>query len=193
MDWENRYRQGDTPWDRGAPSPGLVEFLERTPLHGRILVPGCGPGHDAVAIACASPEADVVGYDISPTATAQAARRYGSSRVSFAAVDFLEGRPSSVPPFDATWEHTLFCAIDPSQRGRYAQAAASYLRPGGIFLAIWYMTPDISDRDPPPFPTSEAELDQLFSSAFERVRSWRPETHYEGREGREEIWLMLRR
>ena len=26
-DWEAQYQKGETPWDKGAPSPGLVDFL----------------------------------------------------------------------------------------------------------------------------------------------------------------------
>ena len=26
-DWEAQYQKGETPWEKGAPSPGLVDFL----------------------------------------------------------------------------------------------------------------------------------------------------------------------
>ena len=26
-DWEQRYREEDTPWDKGKPAPGLVDWL----------------------------------------------------------------------------------------------------------------------------------------------------------------------
>ena len=29
--WENRYQTGDMPWEKGAPSPGLVDFLAAHP------------------------------------------------------------------------------------------------------------------------------------------------------------------
>ena len=45
-DWEAHYQQGDMPWEKGAPSPGLVDFLASEPVPGRVLVPGCGAGHD---------------------------------------------------------------------------------------------------------------------------------------------------
>ena len=49
--WQEKYEQGETPWDKGEPSPGLVDFLADHNLNGRILVPGCGSGHDVRAIA----------------------------------------------------------------------------------------------------------------------------------------------
>ncbi|MDQ6773564.1 MAG: TPMT family class I SAM-dependent methyltransferase, partial [Candidatus Dormibacteraeota bacterium] len=40
------YRSGFTPWDRGAPAPQLVRFLESAaaPATGRALDLGCGAG-----------------------------------------------------------------------------------------------------------------------------------------------------
>ena len=29
--WEARYQTGDMPWEKGAPSPGLVDFLAAHP------------------------------------------------------------------------------------------------------------------------------------------------------------------
>src|SRR6201996_6760918 len=65
-DWESHYRQGDTPWEKGAPSPGLVDFLTEEPVRGRVLVPGCGFGHDVRALAATAEE--VVGLDIAASA-----------------------------------------------------------------------------------------------------------------------------
>src|ERR1043166_9113599 len=46
--WESRYQSGDMPWEKGAPSPGLVDFLAAHPAlpRGTVCVPGCGTGHD---------------------------------------------------------------------------------------------------------------------------------------------------
>jgi len=47
--WEQRYLAEDMPWEKGAPSPGLVDFLAaHRDLTGQtVCVPGCGTGHDA--------------------------------------------------------------------------------------------------------------------------------------------------
>ena len=46
--WESRYQAHDMPWEKGAPSPGLVDFLSAHPdlERGHVCVPGCGTGHD---------------------------------------------------------------------------------------------------------------------------------------------------
>src|SRR6267143_687061 len=50
-DWEARYESGDMPWEKGEPSPGLVDFLAAHPAlpRGSVAVPGCGSGHDVRA------------------------------------------------------------------------------------------------------------------------------------------------
>jgi len=48
--WQGRYREGSTGWDRGVPSPTLEGWLrDGTLAPCRILVPGCGRGHEVVA------------------------------------------------------------------------------------------------------------------------------------------------
>ncbi|HEY2572915.1 MAG TPA: methyltransferase domain-containing protein, partial [Verrucomicrobiaceae bacterium] len=109
--WENRYQTRDMPWEKGAPSPGLVDFLSAHPAlaRGEVCVPGCGTGHDARAWARAGFAA--VGFDIAPSAVqlaSEAARAEGVA-ATFRLGDFL----SEAPPFQFDWlfEHTLFCAI----------------------------------------------------------------------------------
>ncbi|HIG53308.1 MAG TPA: SAM-dependent methyltransferase, partial [Candidatus Handelsmanbacteria bacterium] len=55
-EWAERYRVEDTPWNHGDPHPEVRRLLAAGefpfPESGRrALVPGCGPGHDACAIA----------------------------------------------------------------------------------------------------------------------------------------------
>ena len=75
--------------------------------------------------------------------------------------DFLNDDPDE--PYDFLFEHTCFCAIDPSQRDAYAAAAARWLKPGGQFLAVHYMLPP--DEDGPPFGTDREEILERFGQA----------------------------
>ena len=66
--WEERYQTGDMPWEKGEPSPGLVDFLAGHPElpKGTVCVPGCGTGHDVRA--CAMAGFSAYGYDLAPSA-----------------------------------------------------------------------------------------------------------------------------
>src|SRR2546423_2612977 len=108
-DWEQRYQTGDMPWEKGAPSPGLVDFLAAHPelQRGTVCVPGCGTGHDVRAWAAAG--FDAFGFDIAPSAIELAKERTAAAGLEarFALDDFLKDEPPVL--FDWVFEHTLFC------------------------------------------------------------------------------------
>jgi SAM-dependent methyltransferase len=191
-DWEDHYRRGETPWEKGAPSPGLVDFLAREPIHGKVLVPGCGKGHDVRAIAASADE--VIGIDIAPSAVVAAQAFPTAGRECYEVADLFALPPFRRGSFDWVWEHTCFCAIQPAQRPAYVEAVAGALRPSGQLLAIFYLDPgNDSPEEGPPFEVSIAELDRLFLPHFSLVREWLPERTYAGREGREWMRLLVRR
>ena len=196
--WENRYQTKDMPWEKGEPSPGLVDFLATHPKlpRGTVCVPGCGTGHDAREWAKAG--FNTFGFDIAPSAIelsnertkaagltlgAPASRRPGHDQlaggtpalpgnIAFQLGDFLNDEP----PFQFDWlfEHTLFCAIDLSERDNYVNAALRWLKPGGHYLAVNYLIPD---TDGPPFGTTRDELWKRFSPHFELLEEWVPRSY----------------
>jgi len=191
-DWENHYRRGETPWEKGAASPGLEDFLANEPVRGRVLVPGCGFGHDVRALAATAEE--VVGIDIAPSAIT-AARAFPSvGGEQYVIADLFNLPRDWRGAFDWLWEHTCFCAIDPAQRPAYVDAVAVALKPGGQLLAIFYLDPGNDHPDEgPPFEVSITELDRLFLPRFTLLREWLPARAYSGREGRQWMRLLVRR
>ncbi|MBE0544908.1 MAG: methyltransferase domain-containing protein [Verrucomicrobia bacterium] len=183
-DWELRYQTHDMPWEKGAPSPGLVDFLTtHRDLPGEtVCVPGCGTGHDVRAWAKAGFRA--YGYDVAPSAICLATERTQAAGLGaeFRRADFLRDEPPF--PFDWLFEHTLFCAIEPGERELYTQAVRRWLKPGGHFLAVNYLIPD---TDGPPFGTTREELWSHFSPHFKLRSEWIPRS-YPNRTGLE---LML--
>lgn len=191
-DWEAHYQASDTPWEKGAPSPGLVDFLAENAVTGRVLVPGCGFGHDVRALAAGG--AEVIGIDIAPSAVEGARKFPTTGGERYEQADLFALPPHLRGSFDWAWEHTCFCAIDPIQREAYVEAVAGALRPGGHLLAIFYLDPGNDSPDEgPPFEVSIAELDRLFLPRFTLVREWLPEHAYPNREGREWMRLLARR
>jgi SAM-dependent methyltransferase len=183
-DWEHRYQSGDMPWEKGEPSPGLVDFLaaHRELPRTTVAVPGCGLGHDVLAWARAGFAA--WGFDLAPSAVRRSAEKGAAAGLNakFTLLDFLASEPPQC--FDWLFEHTLFCAIDPKRRGEYVQAVLRWLKPGGQFLAVHYM---IRDAAGPPFGTTQEELMERFQPHFELRQGWVPRS-YPNRVGLE---LML--
>jgi len=190
VDWEQRYRQGDTPWEKGTAHPALVEWLKTNSLSGRVLVPGCGSGHDVRALAAAG--AEVLGLDLAPAALVAAAGYSLAGRETYAPGNFFSPPDEWTQTFDGIFEHTCFCAIAPARRIAYAAAAAKLLKPGGHFLAIFYLDPG-HDGEGPPFGCSTGELEELFSANFELIEEQKNLATYPGREGREILRLLVKR
>jgi SAM-dependent methyltransferase len=184
VDWEARYTAGDTPWDKGTAHPGLIRWLAGHSLTGRILVPGCGSGHDVRAIA-ASGNAEVLGFDIAPSALDLAKKFPPSGYEKYILGDFLAGEATAHGPFDAIFEHTCFCAIHPSRRTDYVRAASAALKPGGLFLAVFFRNPENPDPHSPPFACGMDEVDSLFGGDFTLMDSSEPLDTYPERIGRE--------
>jgi SAM-dependent methyltransferase len=187
-EWEQRYVTGDMPWEKGAPSPGLVDFLGEHPELPRatVAVPGCGTGHDVRAWAEAG--FDAHGFDIAPSAIRLCWEKSASLKnVQYQLLDFL----TDAPPmrFDWLFEHTLYCAINPGQRNAYAEAALRWLRPGGQFLAVHYLIPD---TDGPPFGTTREEVVERFSPHFKLIEDWVPRS-YPNRTGLERMFWWARK
>lgn len=181
---------------------------------GKICVPGCGTGHDVrvwaqagfdafgfdiapSAIQLANEKTQAAGIRLGSGADKTTASRQSIARgkmrpvagmamplgsASFQLANFLQDQP----PFKFDWlfEHTLFCAIDPSERDHYGQAVLRWLKPRSQFLAVHYLIPD---TDGPPFGTTRDELWQRYSPHFELLKEWVPRS-YPNRTGLE---LML--
>ena len=206
--WESHYQSGDTHWDKGAPSPGLVDFLATHPEFGggdalvatnagatrvsqpqpTVCVPGCGTGHDVRELARAGFK--TFGFDIAPSAIRLAREKTKAAGLNalFQHTDFLRDDPPQL--FDWIFEHTLFCAIKPDERDDYVRAVLRWLRPEGQYLAVNYMM--VEDGEGPPFPTTRDELWQRFSPHFELVAEWVPRS-YPNRVGRERMFWWRRK
>ncbi|HTB82776.1 MAG TPA: methyltransferase domain-containing protein [Candidatus Sulfotelmatobacter sp.] len=187
--WEQRYQTHDMPWEKGAPSPGLVDFLATHPRlqRGSVCVPGCGFGHDVRELARAGFVAS--GFDLAPSAiqTATEMTRAAGLDADFFLSDFLRNDPPQ--PFDWIFEHTLFCAIQPAERDDYVRAVLRWLAPGGTYLAVNYFD---CGPDGPPWPTARKEQWERFSPHFELLGDWTPRS-YQNREGKERMFWWRRK
>jgi SAM-dependent methyltransferase len=191
MDWEEKYQAGDAPWDRGASAPPLKQYLERHPLRGPALVPGCGRGHE-VALALEH-GLDATGLDIAPTAVAEACARYPRLADRFVVGSLFDPPPEMHGAFDVVLEHTCMSALPPTLRPEYRRGIDLTLRPGGLLIGLWYIDPALDPgHEGPPYPFSVAALTELFAEGYEIVDDYVPDIAFEGREGRERLRVLRR-
>jgi SAM-dependent methyltransferase len=189
--WEGAYQQDQTGWDLGQAAPPFVALLggDDAPQPGRLLVPGCGRGPDALLFARHG--FDVTGVDFAPSAVAAAtaAARSAGLPVSFVEADLFTLGRRWPGRFDYVAEHTCFCAIDPARRPEYVEVVRDLLRPGGELLAIFYAH---GRAGGPPYTTTEAEIRALFEPRF-IIGSLAPAVNSVPRRQGQELFGRLRR
>ncbi len=157
--WEARYQAGETGWDRGEAGPMLRRWLADGLLAPcRILVPGCGRGHEVIDLARRG--FDVTALDLADTPVRElraALKREGVS-AEVVQTDFFEWRTTE--PFDAIYEQTSLCAIQPRERQQYADCLADWLRPEGVLFALIMQT---DKPGGPPFHCAMDDMRTLFA------------------------------
>ncbi len=134
--WQARFEAGDTPWDRGAAGPQMERWIAAGAVAPcRIAVPGCGSGWDVAALARRGFQ--VTAIDCTDAACTRTRQRLTAEGLQAEVVqaDVLHWRPER--PFDAVYEQTCLCALHPTQWRRYESALSSWLRPGGVLLALF--------------------------------------------------------
>jgi SAM-dependent methyltransferase len=187
-DWNQDYSVGRTPWDKGGPSPALLEVINsgELPTGSEVLVPGCGYGHDVAALAQAG--CTVTGLDISELALAEARSSNGADGASYVLGDFFDPSLVELNRYDVIWEHTCFCAITPDQRGGYVDAAHRLLKPSGVLIGVFFAFAQDPEGDGPPYKTNIETIERHFKKRFTLEWARLPQDHFPTREGEE--WLM---
>jgi SAM-dependent methyltransferase len=190
--WSDLYRTGDTRFDKGRPAPPIVRMAREGDLPpGRVLVPGAGRGHDALALAALGWQ--VTAIDLAPAACRdiEAQGRSAGLSMEVRCEDVLVTTRAAEPGhYQAVLEHTFFCAIDPSRRPEYVEACADLLGPGGVLLGLFFL---LGRPGGPPFDVTEPEIRGLFSPRFQLDRLRPCPDSFPERAGRELEFRFLRR
>ena len=170
-DWEDRYRNNQTPWDRGRTSPALDGWITSGVIEGsRILVPGCGRGHEVIELARRG--FDVCGIDLSTTALQELSNVLAQNELSAELIesDFLAWQPEQ--GFDAVYEQTSMCAINPEHWKNYVEQLRSWLNPGGLLMALFMQT---GRTGGPPWHCDLVTMQRLFKPPMWHWRTGNPE------------------
>lgn len=161
--WNNRYVEGTTGWDLGVVSPPIrayVDQLEDKNL--KILIPGAGNGHEAVYL-FKSGFTNVHVLDFAELAIQSFLKtnpNFPESQVHKA--DFFEFSDT----FDLIIEQTLFCAIDPKLRTKYAEKSASLLLNGGKLVGLLF---NREFDGGPPFGGQKSAYMELFTPHYSHL------------------------
>jgi SAM-dependent methyltransferase len=184
--WNKRYKESQTGWDIGGPSPPLMHFIRsKLKTDDRILIPGGGNAWDAI-------EAFREGYkrvyviDWAPEVRNAFLQRYPEFPADqYICEDFFDHESE----YDAILEQTFFCALHPSLRGAYAQKMFDLLRKGGCLAGVLFAE---EMPDGPPFGGRKEEYEKLFRKLFDVQKMELCYNSIAPRAGRE-LFLWLRK
>ena len=191
MNWEEIYQKGEVFWNKGEASPPMKQYLERHPVRGRALVPGCGHGHE-VALAVEH-GLDAIGLDIAPTGVAEARALYPKLAERFVVGDLFNPAAELRGAFDVVLEHTCLSGLHPSLRADYRRGIDLTLKRGGLLIGVWFIEPDLDPGDEgPPFPFSVPDLTALFAQDYEVVEDYVPDVSFPTRVKQERIRVLRR-
>lgn len=167
--WQEHFDAGRTPWDRGTASPQLLHWLDSGELEPcRIAVPGCGKGWEVAELAMRGFDAIGIDYTAGAVKEAKAQLAQQGLNAEIIQADVLTYQPETL--FDAVYEQTCLCALDPDHWISYAEQVARWIRPGG-YLYILFMQverPGAKEglKQGPPFHCDINAMHALFNSQY---------------------------
>jgi SAM-dependent methyltransferase len=158
--------QAIVPWDRRAPHPLLVEWVERQPAtSGLTLVVGSGLGDDAAFLAAHGYR--VIAFDISRSAIESARRRFPTSPVDFRVADLLNPPAEWSQHFDLVVETYTTQSLPVRLRPTVVLHVGRFVAPGGQ-LVVLAVARDVDEAvDGPPWPLSRADIESFAVEGLE--------------------------
>ena len=157
--WQDQYEAGTTGWDRGEVHPALSEWIEDGQLSpSKIVVPGCGRGHEVTFLAELRFDVTAIDYAAAPIQFLRS--KLDESNLSAALYHgdmFAFNAPGH---FDAVYEQTCLCAIEPQLRTSYEDQVFTWLKPSGKFFLLMMQ---VDADNGPPFHCDLNAMRDLFA------------------------------
>jgi SAM-dependent methyltransferase len=182
--WEQRYADGDLPWDIGVPDSHLQQIVERYEIQpDRALEIGCGTGTNTIWLTQRGFE--MTALDLTENAISKAKAKITSAGVDAQLLvrDFLVDEIPGAP-YSFVYDRGVFHVFDEAEhQARFATRVAELLARGGIWHSLIGST-DGPPRDsgPPRHSAREVvaavepcfEILELSSTVFDGERQPRP-------------------
>ena len=190
-DWQKHYAEDDLRWDLCQVAPPFVRLWEEGKLgQGRVMIPGCGRGHEVLFLA--GNGFQVTGLDYAPGAVELLSRSLQEKGVQADILhqDFFELGDNHISRYDLMLEQAFFCAIHPSRRSAYVETAARIIKKGGLLAGLFYET---NEKGGPPFNTTPADILEHFSDEFDIETIERTPHSVEKRKDKELLGLLRKK
>lgn len=188
--WRGRYGDANTPWDLGAPSEPVQELVRaHFPTRGRVLIPGCGLGHEALFLAGLGYAVTAVDFIAAPLRILRAAAAERGLKMEILQQDMFALPTALDGSFDVFLEQTCLCAIAPAQWTDYEALARRMLKPGrhmkepgGRLLGVFM---EMEGEGGPPYDCPPEKVRALFGNAHWAFEGMAPQPKNPDRPGPE--------
>ena len=161
--WCKRFQAGSTPWDAGGVPEDFARFAAAHPAPCNTLIPGCGSGWEAAALAAHG--WPVTALDFSPAAAEQARQVLAGQAVDVVCADFFTWQPPQ--PLDLIYERAFLCALPRKLWADWGRRVAELLPPGALLAGYFFIGPQLKG---PPFGITAEQLDDLLKNNFQRLK-----------------------
>lgn len=134
--WNQRYAEGNTPWDNQQPDNELKRVIEQFSVAPcRMLELGCGTGTNALWLA--EQRFDVTAFDLSSLAIEQAVAK---AAVSNAKIRFVQADVFDLPdlgePFPFVFDRGVYHCVRRFSAARFAEVVATLTASEGYYLTL---------------------------------------------------------
>lgn len=157
-DWESRYRDGATAWERPGLNDAYLTWREHRVLNPcRILIPGGGRSAEPLAMAEAGFDVTVVDLAESAVAVQRARLEHLHVRARVELANLLIWEPAV--SFDAIYDQAFLCALPPAAWPEYEQRLHRWLKSDGTLFILFMQTHTAGG---PPFHCDLNSMHNLF-------------------------------
>ena len=142
----------------------------------RIAVPGCGKGWEVAELAGRGFDTVGIDYTVGAIQETQSRLTQAALTADLVQADVLTYTPDQ--RFDAVYEQTCLCALDPDHWFVYAEQLARWIRPGGNLYILFMQVERPGAREGlkqgPPFHCDITAMHALFNSQYWQWPEARP-------------------
>ena len=187
--WDKKYSLNESQWDIGSPTPIFMDWFKKNKEIKKILIPGCGKGHDAFFLATLGH--DVYALDFSKQAIGFMHKSAKKKNIN---INILNNDIFNMRQyygfFDIILEYTFFCAIPPASRKKYIKTIFNLLNNNGKFIGILLPINKKINEGGPPFGVNLPEVLDMFTKYFKIIDCYQSDLSIKSRIGNEKFVNM---
>ena len=189
--WENLYEINDIGWDLSEPTKAFVEIINTLDLQNKkVFVPGCGNGHDVIALAKKGAEVYAVDFAEAPLLNIKNNPDFIENKIHLIHSDIFDISESYNDKFDYVFEYTCYCAIDPKYRIKYRDLIYKILNKKGTFISLFFPILKLETDEGPPFGVDLTKTIEMFKNKFKILEIKKSINSIPKRDGNEVLVIM---